>query len=148
MIEILVVDDDPLMRELLAEWLSDAGYGVRQAENGTTALQMLRSRPAGLLITDMDMPGRDGAQTLDEARRMLQELIAARATRVVSAWGIATLQARLGDVDEAFRWLDAAVEEGATGLVFLRVHPRLDPIRQDPRFGALLRKVGLDLESR
>jgi DNA-binding NtrC family response regulator len=62
------------MRGLLAEWLSDAGYGVRQAENGTTALHMLRSKPAGLLITDMDMPGRDGAQTLDEARRMLPGL--------------------------------------------------------------------------
>ena len=74
MIEILVVDDDPLMRELLAEWLSAAGYGVRQADTGAAALQMLRSRPAGLLITDMDMPGRDGAETLAEARRMLPEL--------------------------------------------------------------------------
>ncbi|MEK7348832.1 MAG: protein kinase [Candidatus Eisenbacteria bacterium] len=82
-----------------------------------------------------------------EARRMLQELIAARAERVVSAWGIAALHATLGDVDEAFRWLDVAVEERATGLVFLRVHPRLDPIRQDARYGPLLRKVGLDVNS-
>lgn len=74
MIEVLVVDDDALMRGLLAEWLSDAGYRVRQAENGANALQILHSRPAGLLITDMDMPGRDGAQTLDEARRMLPGL--------------------------------------------------------------------------
>lgn len=74
MIDVLVVDDDPLMRGLLAEWLSEAGYGVRQAENGTTALQMLHSQPAGLLITDMDMPGHDGAQTLEEARRMLPGL--------------------------------------------------------------------------
>ena len=74
MIDVLVVDDDPLMRGLLAEWLSEAGYGVRQAENGTTALQMLHSQPAGLLITDMDMPGCDGAQTLEEARRMLPGL--------------------------------------------------------------------------
>ena len=79
-----------------------------------------------------------------EARRILQELIAARGHRVVSAWGIAALHASLGDVDEAFRWLDIAVEEGATGLVFLRVHPRLDPIRKDARFAPLLRKVGLD----
>jgi serine/threonine-protein kinase len=79
-----------------------------------------------------------------EARRMLQELIEARSTRVVSAWGIAALHSTLGDVDEAFRWLDVAVEERATGLIFLRVHPRLDPIRQDPRYQTLLRKVGLD----
>ena len=54
-------------------------------------------------------------------------------TRVVSAWGIAALHASLGDVDEAFRWLDIAVTEKATGLILLRVHPRLDPIRSDAR---------------
>jgi len=74
MIEVLVVDDDALMRGPLAEWLSEAGYRVRQAENGAIALKMLRSRPVGLLITDMDMPGRDGARTLDDARRMLPGL--------------------------------------------------------------------------
>jgi eukaryotic-like serine/threonine-protein kinase len=78
------------------------------------------------------------------ARRILQELTEARSHRVVSAWGIAALHASLGDVDEAFRWLEVAVEERATGLVFLRVHPRLDPIRQDPRFQALLRRLRLD----
>jgi len=74
MMEVLVVDDDALMRGMLAEWLAEAGYRVREAENGTKALQMLRIRPADLLISDMDMPGRDGAQTIDEARRMLPEL--------------------------------------------------------------------------
>ncbi|HYJ31668.1 MAG TPA: protein kinase [Candidatus Binatia bacterium] len=81
---------------------------------------------------------------LEEARRQLEELTAARSRRVVSAWGIAALHARLGEVDEAFRWLDAAVQEKATGLIFLRVHPRLDGIRQDPRYGALVRKLRLD----
>jgi TolB-like protein/Flp pilus assembly protein TadD len=78
------------------------------------------------------------------ARRILGELIEARANRVVSAWGIAALHASLGDQDEAFRWLDVAIEERAPGLIFLRVHPRLDPIRQDPRYPGLLRRVGLD----
>ena len=68
--EIVVVDDDALIRELLAEWLGEAGYRVRQARTGSEALQMLRGQSAGLLITDMDMPGRDGAQTLEEARRL------------------------------------------------------------------------------
>jgi serine/threonine protein kinase/tetratricopeptide (TPR) repeat protein len=80
-----------------------------------------------------------------EARRQLEELTAARSRRVVSAWGIAALHARLGDVDEAFRWLDLAVDEKATGLIFLRVHPRLDAIRQDPRYKALVAKLKLDV---
>ena len=80
----------------------------------------------------------------DAARAMLQELIAARAHRVVSPWGIAVLHASLHEVDEAFRWLDVAVAEQATGMAFLRVHPRLDPIRQDPRYPALLERLGLD----
>ncbi|HEX2723607.1 MAG TPA: protein kinase, partial [Gemmatimonadaceae bacterium] len=62
-----------------------------------------------------------------EARKILNELLEARSTRVVSAWGIAAIHASLGDVDEAFRWLETAIGEGASGLIMLRVHPRLDP---------------------
>src|SRR5262245_13877820 len=78
------------------------------------------------------------------AREMLAELIAARASRVVSSWGIAALHASLKDLDGAFRWLDIAVDEHATGLTLLRVHPRLDPLRPDPRYRALVRRLGLD----
>ncbi len=78
-----------------------------------------------------------------EARRVLRELVGARSTRVISSWGIAVLHASLGDVDEAFRWLDVAVEERASGLILLRVHPRLDAIRQDSRYWPLVQRVGL-----
>ena len=74
MIEVLLADDDALMRALIAEWLSEAGYRVRQAAGGEEALGMLRSGPARLLITDMDMPGLDGGQTLGEATRMWPSL--------------------------------------------------------------------------
>jgi serine/threonine-protein kinase len=79
-----------------------------------------------------------------EARRILAELKEARSQRVVSAWGIAALHASLGDVDEAFRWLETAIEERAAGMILLRVHPRLDPIRKDPRYWPLVRRMGLD----
>jgi len=78
-----------------------------------------------------------------EARRILGELTAARGTRVVSAWGIGALHASLGDVDEAFRWLDIAIGEKASGLILLRVHPRLDPIRKDPRYWPMVERMGL-----
>jgi len=77
------------------------------------------------------------------ARRILAELTAARGTRVVSAWGIGALYASLGDVDEAFRWLDIAITEKASGLILLRVHPRLDPIRKDPRYWPMVERMGL-----
>ncbi|MEP6508747.1 MAG: protein kinase [Gemmatimonadales bacterium] len=78
-----------------------------------------------------------------EARKILTELTAARSSGMVSAWGIAALHASLGDVDDAFRWLDTAVEEHASGLTTLRVHPRLDPIRHDARYWPLVRQLGL-----
>ena len=81
---------------------------------------------------------------IEEARRILAELTAARSTRVVSAWGIAVLHASLGDVDEAFGWLDVALEEQSSGLLMLRAHPRLDSIRNDPRYWPLVRRVGLE----
>jgi serine/threonine-protein kinase len=79
-----------------------------------------------------------------EARRILADLTEARSRRVVSAWGIAALHASLGDVDEAFHWLEIAIEERAAGMILLRVHPRLDPIRKDRRYAALVRRVGLE----
>jgi len=80
---------------------------------------------------------------IEAARAILRELIEARGKRVVSPWGIAALHASLGDVDEAFRWLETALEERSTGLTFLRVHPRIDSLRSDPRYTALLERVGL-----
>jgi serine/threonine protein kinase/tetratricopeptide (TPR) repeat protein len=84
------------------------------------------------------------AGNVTEARRILGELTMARAQRVVSAWGIGAVHASLGDIDEAYRWLEIAVQEKASGLSLLRVHPRLDPIRSDPRYWPLVRRVGLD----
>jgi serine/threonine protein kinase/Flp pilus assembly protein TadD len=80
----------------------------------------------------------------DEARRMLAEFEAARSTQVVSAWGIAVLHADLGDIDDAFEWLELALEEHSGGLIVLRVHPRLDSIRSDPRYLPLVKRLGLD----
>lgn len=78
-----------------------------------------------------------------EARKILEELISARGSRVVSAWGIAAMHAALGDVDVAFEWLETAIKEKASGLILLRVHPRLDPIRNDPRYWPMVERVGL-----
>jgi TolB-like protein/DNA-binding winged helix-turn-helix (wHTH) protein len=60
-----------------------------------------------------------------------------------SAYGIAQLYANLGDEDQAFRWLNTAYQERDLYLLKLKTDFLLDPLRSDPRFAELVRKVGL-----
>jgi TolB-like protein/Flp pilus assembly protein TadD len=81
----------------------------------------------------------------DDALRILRDLKARLAhgdpsTRAVH---LAILCAGLGETDEAFVWLAKAYEERDNLLTILRVYPFFDPLRSDPRFDDLMRKVGL-----
>jgi len=62
----------------------------------------------------------------------------------VSSNRFAGLHAQLGEKDQAFEWLEKAYQERAGGLVFLKVDPRYDFIRSDPRFQDLLRRMNLE----
>jgi tetratricopeptide (TPR) repeat protein len=78
-----------------------------------------------------------------EAEAALQDLLALSRTRYVNPFEIALVHIGLGRTDEAFRWLDRAYEDRSDLLVYLGVDPRLDSVRSDPRFEALVRRVGL-----
>jgi tetratricopeptide (TPR) repeat protein len=75
--------------------------------------------------------------------RLLHELNRLSKERYVSAYWIAQSYGGLGDKERAFQWLDKAYRERSTWLPYLNVDPTLDSLRPDPRFSALLRKVGL-----
>jgi DNA-binding response OmpR family regulator len=57
---IVVVDDEPEIRSMLADYLSHAGYEVSTAEDGVAMRRALDQRPADLVILDINMPGQDG----------------------------------------------------------------------------------------
>jgi len=76
----------------------------------------------------------------EEARALLSELVAGREREWVTAYEVAVVNALLGERDEAFAWLARAEEEHSVGLTYLRVDPRLDNLRDDPRFNELLRR--------
>ncbi len=52
--------------------------------------------------------------------------------------------ATLGEKDQAFEWLEKAYQERAGELIYLKVEPNLDPLRDDPRFQDLLRRMNLE----
>ncbi len=77
-----------------------------------------------------------------EAQEALMKL-KERQTRAPISMGIAAIYIGLGEKDQAFLWLDRAVDERAEPMIYLNVDPLYDPIRSDPRFTELQRRVGL-----
>ena len=80
---------------------------------------------------------------LAEARTILSDLQSRVRIDSVGAYEVAFIHAALGDRNEAFKWLDIAYQQHDSGLTYLRTDPTLDPLRSDPRFQDLLRRVGL-----
>jgi TolB-like protein/Tfp pilus assembly protein PilF len=79
-----------------------------------------------------------------EALALLEELEARAKDKYVSPAEIAALRVCLGDAEGAFAWLERAYEARSYVLTHLRVDPVWDPIRADPRFRDLARRVGLE----
>jgi chemotaxis protein histidine kinase CheA len=65
---VLVVDDSPIVRDLLSELLSSVGLDVRTAGDGAAALQALNERAADLIVCDVEMPIMDGFEFLRQLR--------------------------------------------------------------------------------
>src|SRR5215467_159253 len=79
-----------------------------------------------------------------DALRLLAELKKRKQAGYVPAAAFVNAYLGLGEKDEAFTWLERAYQEHSNILLFLKVHPYFDPLRNDPRFKDLLRRVGLD----
>jgi TolB-like protein/DNA-binding winged helix-turn-helix (wHTH) protein/Tfp pilus assembly protein PilF len=78
-----------------------------------------------------------------EARKALQRLEELAKQRYVASYGRVLIYAGLGENDRALEWLERAFQERSTWMVKLKVDSRLDPLRGDPRFADLMRRVGL-----
>jgi DNA-binding NtrC family response regulator len=73
---ILIVDDEPLLRDVLRRWLHAAGYQVLEAGSAPDAIRHLEGKRLGvdLMVTDLRMPGIDGDQLISWATRAHPEL--------------------------------------------------------------------------
>jgi CheY-like chemotaxis protein len=72
---ILVVEDDPVVREVVVEMLRELGYPVLEAADGPEGLRLLQGRePVSLLLTDVGLPGLNGRQLADAGRERRRSL--------------------------------------------------------------------------
>jgi TolB-like protein/Flp pilus assembly protein TadD len=105
------------------------------------AVSISNGSPAatGVLIRAYSHAGRR-----KDALRLLAELQKRSKAGYVPAGAFVNAYLGLGDNEQAFAWLEQAYKEQSNILQFLKVHPYFDPIRADPRFADLVRRVGLD----
>ncbi len=102
------------------------------------AQEAMRLPSSGLAITYVRM----GRQP--EARRILNELVEKARVQYVAADRIAAVYVALGQNDDAFRWLERAAAERNAILQFIAFSRDFLPLRSDPRFADLLRRIGVD----
>src|SRR5437870_3721706 len=84
-LELLVVDDDPAIRDALRAVLEHAGHSVAEAENGDRALEVLGGRRMDAVLLDLAMPGMDGLDALIRIREIAPD------TGVIVVSGEATI---------------------------------------------------------
>ncbi|HEX5734154.1 MAG TPA: protein kinase [Blastocatellia bacterium] len=79
-----------------------------------------------------------------EAYDVIEKLTQLGTQRYIPSYFNARIHTALGQTDKAFQWLEKAYEERYGFLIYMKVEPSFDPLRQDPRFLELARRVGLE----
>ena len=72
--QVLVVDDEAIVRESIRDWLKDAGYQVSVAESGEEALKMIQKQNFGVMILDLRLPGINGIDVLKKAKKLKPDI--------------------------------------------------------------------------
>ena len=74
MSRILIIDDEEVVRMAIRKMLELAGYEIAEAADGEEGLRLYRQAPADLIITDIQMPRKDGAKVIQELRHDFPEV--------------------------------------------------------------------------
>ena len=123
---------------VLAQAYREKGMFSEAIELFKKAQEMTGRPQSGLAVTYAQI----GRRT--DARQILDELIKIAATRYIPGEEIANVYAALGENDEAFKWLDRACEEHSGSMHSIAIGPTFRRLHSDPRFAAILKRIGLD----
>src|SRR5262252_816922 len=116
---LLLVEDEAPLRTAIAEQLTDRGYHVEQADSGETAIERLSDFAFDIIVTDLRLPGIDGAAVVDAAIERYPDIIAI----VVTGYGtvkdaVEAIKRGAWDfvskpfqIDELLHVLDSALEQ-------------------------------------
>ncbi len=137
---LAVHPDTAIARFFLGFALIDKGQPEKAIPELERTVSLMHRSPGSLELLAAAY-GYAGRRT--DALRLIDELKKRRQKSYVPAGGFINPYLALRDYNEVFSWFERAYTEQSNILQFLKVHPFFDPIRSDPRFEDLLRRVGL-----
>ena len=124
------------------------GLALQASGNTKEAAAMYRRAWELIPTTPQGIWHRGRAEALEgkraEALATVEELRKLSSERYVSPSYMATIFISLGEKDQAFEWLERAVEDHSYDITYVNVDPIYEGVRDDPRFAAIVRKVGLE----
>lgn len=97
--KILIIDDDPLLREVAVQFLSEVGHDCAVAEDGRLGLASLEASGADLVLLDMIMPNMDGVETLGQIKACWPDMpvvVMSAGTRTMAMQSLLRLASNLG----------------------------------------------------
>jgi len=87
-VKLLIVDDDVLLLMLLSQIFTESGYSVRAAEDGFSALAVIRNEIPNIILSDLNMPGMSGFEFLSVVRRRFPAIRAIAMSGALSGDGV------------------------------------------------------------
>ncbi len=135
-----IYPENAVVHALLADAYACAGRPDQAMEQCEQALAAGRGAPIVRLRVACSYVKIGKTQ---EARKILREAESVWKSGDPLSHFIAAAHARLGEKDAAFEWLDKAFQEHESFLVYFKVHPLFEGLRGDPRFDALVKRIGI-----
>ena len=138
---VIAVDPNFLRAGLIAACYVEKGM-FREALAEVERRRRLDNTP-GSVLGELGVYGRWGR--LAEARRAFERFKQMnRGSRIQPAPAMSGAYLALGDKEKALDWMEQAYREHSSAVISLKVEPGVDPLRNEPRFKEILRRLGLD----
>jgi signal transduction histidine kinase len=138
---ILVIDDEPDVRDVMVISLEDAGYSTLCAPDGETGLALLASHGPQILITDIKMPGMSGLEVLKQARRIRPQ------TQVIVTTGFADIKKAVTALQhDASDFITKPVDDTTLHLALKRAMERYQNQKELADYTRLLEQTVLNQE--
>ena len=131
-----------MAHDILAWSYAPRGMHAEAVAAAEKALSLAPQDSVALWTSSMTLAG---AGRSADARELLRQLRELSESRYISAYYIAVIHATLGDTQAALEWLERALENGDSWVVWMGVEPRLDGLRLEPRFKKLEQAIGLSV---